>query len=116
METILSGSAFTKVLQETIKSLPAEQRADLPLGILMLEADGSISAFNVPITDDNVNDVTSSMFAMEYILHAFNRFDWMQQYVNTLENEKRVFDEKQIMKNRAKFRLIPGGKKEYEEG
>ena len=114
MKNEITGSSFSRVLEKVISELPETEKKSLPLGIVMLEADGAISAVNVPITDDNVQDVTSSMFAIEYILYAFDRFDWMEQYVRSLESEKQAHTASEIEKKRSKFRLIPGGKSDEE--
>ena len=114
MKNFASGSAFADALISTIRSLPVDTQQQLPLGVVLLEADGTLTALNVPINDENIDDVAGSMFAMEYIAYAFERFDWMQEYVRSLEFEKDTYEQTQAEKRRARFTLIQGGKEDGE--
>ena len=110
MKTNLSGSQFAAVLQDVITELSEVERSKLPVGIVLLEADGTLSAVNVPITAENAADVTSSMFAIEYIMHAFDRTDWMIQYARSLDAKEKKLVARKESEKRKKFKIIQGGK------
>ena len=110
MKTNLSGSQFAAVLQDVITELSEVERSKLPVGIVLLEADGTLSAVNVPITAENAADVTSSMFAIEYIMHAFDRTDWMIQYARSLYAKEKKLVARKESEKRKKFKIIQGGK------
>ena len=114
MKNWISGSSFETVLQNAMQDVPLEERENLPVGIVMLEADGTLSSLHVPMTEDNSEDVVSSMMAMEYILYAFDRQDWMAEFVVETTKIKDSVLEKRAVDRRSNLTLIHGGKKDEE--
>jgi|TARA_R110000824_G_scaffold169788_3_gene346959 hypothetical protein len=112
MKNIISGSFFEDILRKTIQEIPEEKRSELPLGMIMLESDGTLSSIHVPTNEENYDEVVSSMFAMEYVLYTFERNDWMAEFVASISKLKDREDEEKVITQRSKFTLIEGGKKD----
>jgi len=112
MEHQITGSIFEDALRKAVLDVPAEKRSELPLGIIMLENDGTLSSLYTPVDDISHEDAASSMVAMEYILYSFGRQDWMAEFILSLDKQKKIADEKRIQDKRSKFTLITGGKKD----
>ena len=112
MKNFTSGSVFESVLQKAILEVPEEKRRDLPLGIVMLETDGTLSSLHVPTDADS--DSMFSLLALEYILYSFDRQDWMTEFLLSMENLRAEEKDRKLQKNRAKLTLIHGGKKDEE--
>ena len=113
MKKITSGSIFESVLQKAILEVPEDKRKDLPLGIVMLETDGTLSSLHVPSGADS--DSMFSLLALEYILYSFDRQDWMAEFLLSMENLKEAAKLSKVQKKRANLTLIQGGK-QNEEG
>jgi len=113
MKNLPSGSIFESVLQKAIQEVPQDSRKDLPLGIVMLETDGTLSSIHVA-PDDN-DDAVSSMMALEYILYSFDRQDWMAEFLLSMENLREKLKEDTVLQRRASLTLIDGGKLDTEE-
>ena len=112
MEHQITGSIFEDVLRKAILDVPVEERNKLPLGIVMLESDGTLTSLFTPVDDVSQKDVASSMIAMEYILYSFARQDWMTEFMLSLDKLKDAVEEKEVLDKRSKFTLIKGGKKD----
>jgi|LWDU01.1.fsa_nt_gi TPP-dependent 2-oxoacid decarboxylase len=112
MKNTISGSFFEDLLQKTFQEVPVEKRSELPLGMVMLERDGTLSSIHVPTSEENYDEVVSSMFAMEYILYTFERKDWMAEFVVDMDKLRDRAKEEKVATQRSKFTLIEGGKKD----
>ena len=112
MEHQVTGSIFEDALRKAILDVPAEKRNELPLGIVMLESDGTLSSLHTPLDDVDSEDAASSMFAMEYILYSFERQDWMAEFLLGLDKLHEASKEKEIQDKRSQFTLILGGKED----
>ena len=108
MKKFTSGSIFESVLQKAILEVPDDKRKDLPLGIVMLETDGTLSSLHVPSNSDS--DSMFSLLALEYILYSFDRQDWMAEFLVSMKNLEASEKRSKVHKNRAKLTLIQGGK------
>ena len=112
MKNLNSGSIFESVLQKAILEVPEEKRKDLPLGIVMLENDGTLSSLHVPSETDD--DSMSSILALEYILYSFDRQDWMAEFLVSMKGLQEKVKEEKVQKKRPKLTLIHGGKTDEE--
>ena len=112
MQNMISGSFFEELLQDVVQNVPAEKRSEVPLGIMMLEKDGTLSTIRVPIDEDNHDDVVSAMFAMDYVLYAFERIDWMSEFIADMNTLKDKMKEEITNSKRKKFTVLEGGKKD----
>jgi hypothetical protein len=101
---------FQKMIRSITDSLNKEQRKKLPLGIVFLERNGSLSSLMLSTEDENHDDIMSSMMALEYIAYAFERDDWMLAYYRDMTEQHRKLQQKKQEKNRPKLILIKGGK------
>ena len=115
MENDTPPSFFEEILKKTIEAIPDKKRCELPLGIMLLENDGSLSAIRVPVNEENREDVISAMFAMDYVIHAFERQDWMSEFVMDMNTMKNEIKKRKIDYKRSNLTLIKGGL-ESEEG
>ncbi len=107
MKNTITGSVFESALRSTILDMSHEERNNLPLGIVLLEKDGTLSSIHVPANADD--DSMFSMLALEYIRYSFDRNDWMSEFITTMEKPPRRVQKK------TKLTLIKGGANSKEE-
>ncbi len=100
----ISGSTRIKLDDILSSSLNNE---DLPLGALLFEKDGTMRS--IIACAENDADRSSVGMAMDYINFAFERSDWMLEYVN------QITDAYVDVKRRSTFRLIKGGLSEVSD-
>ena len=105
METNLSGSGEALVDM----SVPGDLLQDLletdkpPWGALVFEQDGSVSSLCADeeiIGEENAKHI---MIALDFAHYAFDRPDWMLEYIKSTQEEKKAADP------RPALRLIQGG-------
>jgi hypothetical protein len=101
------SSEFKDILQEVLQKLSPEQKKNLPRGLVMLEPNGTMSSMFLPMDDENFGDVISAMIAMEFLLFAFERDDWMAEYFRCLKEKRQQAKESE--KLAKKLTLIKGG-------
>lgn len=101
------SSEFKDILQEVLQKLSPEQKKSLPRGLVMLDSDGTMSSMFLPMDDENFGDVISAMIAMEFLLFAFERDDWMAEYFRCLKEKRQ--QAKEAEKLAKKLTLIKGG-------
>ncbi len=106
METPISGSAFEAALKSAVSGTPPEKRQELPLGILMLERDGTMSSFHVAEALEDSDDLGAALLALDYVLYAFERADWMIEFVDSIDRDYAKLKKDKL---RASLTVIPGG-------
>ena len=106
METPISGSAFEAALKSAVSGTPPEKRQELPLGILMLERDGTMSSFHVAEALEDSDDLGAALLALDYVLYAFERADWMLEFVDSIDRDYAKLKKDKL---RASLTVIPGG-------
>lgn len=80
---------------------------NLPHAMMFFERDGSVSSMCAP--EDVIGDKTefeTVKLALDFVHYAFDRPDWMFEYMKTSEEEKLISESE---KNKPKLRLIKGG-------
>ena len=106
METPISGSAFEAALKSAVSGTPPEKRQELPLGILMLERDGTMSSFHVAEALEDSDDLGAALLALDYVLYAFERADWMLEFVDSIDRDYAKLKKDKL---RASLTVISGG-------
>lgn len=95
---VRTGDSITELL-ENIKS------DDPPWGLLIFERDGTVSSICGDasiIGEENSRDI---MMALDFAHYAFDRPDWMIEYIKSLQAKK-------IEESKPQLRLIRGGLEE----
>lgn len=108
METKISGSidSFIQEGSPLVDLLENIKADNPPWGIIMFEQDGSVSSLCASeeiIGEENSKHI---MMAMDFAHYAFERPDWMVEYVKNLKIKK---EELQETAPRPELKLIKGG-------
>ena len=107
METNISGSFDSPIrtgdsITELLENLKSD---DPPWGLLMFERDGTVSSLCADASTIGEENSSNIMMALDFAHYAFDRPDWMIEYIKSLHAERAEEDKPQL-------RLIKGGLEE----
>ena len=104
MEENLSGSQDPmKHLKNVFNSLDPEI---MPYGIVMLHKDGTLSSLCAPSSFIGEDESASVSLALDFTRYAFDRPDWMMEYIRVLEKS---LEEKYDKNKKPHLTLVKGG-------
>ena len=106
MENNVSGSLglHDQELQEAIKQVVEDIGSEnMPHAMIFFESDGTISSMCAPENILGEDNVKSAQFALEYVHYAFDRADWMLDFIRQTQMSTKEKNIKPVLK------LIKGG-------
>tara|TARA_R110000824_G_scaffold252068_6_gene440735 strand:- start:1302 stop:1661 length:360 start_codon:yes stop_codon:yes gene_type:complete len=117
MEKNLSGSIDSEkesrsvdLLKDALNSVDPEF---LPHGIVMFHKDGSLSSLCAPEEIIGPDEAATVTLALDFTRYAFDRPDWMLEYVNMLD--KALKKSRATKSTKPHLTLIKGGLEEDEQ-
>ena len=115
MENVVSGSFLSTEQNEAFDaselfgSLDPEE---LPYGLVMFERDGTVSSLCAPEEVIGKHEAASVTIAMDFIHYAFDRGDWMAEFIADVHSKKK--ESALNEETGPKLTLIKGGLEENE--
>ena len=104
----ITGSITRDESESLFESLHALRESDIPNGMIFLEQDGSVSSICAPKEVIGDAEYESVIFALDFVHHAFNRPDWMLDFIEQTQN-------KTAEEDKPSLTLIQGGLSEENE-
>ena len=112
MENNLSGSLGSNPEEEKFEIFNIFQdlkSEDLPVGMIMFESDGSVASMCAPAELIGEEESGRISFALDFVHYAFERPDWMLQFMKHNDERKKRDAIAEHKNKKAKFQLIKGG-------